>query len=111
MEYEILEKYKDSDGRLIIIKCKFKNTNYIISNCYGQTQQYKNYQLNFIQLARNYLYKFENENINVPGDFNLYLDPKLDKSNSTFKDMIILIIELKLMHFLKAYIYLTYGEL
>ncbi len=36
MEYEILEKYKDSDGRLIIIKCKFKNTNYIISNCYGQ---------------------------------------------------------------------------
>ncbi len=59
MEYEILEKYKDSDGRLIIIKCKFENTNYIISNCYAPTQQYKNYQINFIQLARNYLSSVE----------------------------------------------------
>ncbi len=48
------------------------------------TQQYKHYQLNFIQLTRNYLCKFENENIIVAGDFNLYLNPKLDKSDSTY---------------------------
>ncbi len=79
MEYEILEKYKDSDGRLIIIKCKFENTNYIISNCYAPIQQYKNDQFNFIQITRNYLCKFKNENIIVAGDLNLYLNPKLDK--------------------------------
>ncbi len=84
MKYEILEKYKDSDGRFIIIKCKFENTNYIISNCYAPTQQHKIDQLNFIQLTRNYLCKFENENIIVAGDFNLYLSPKLDKSDSTY---------------------------
>ncbi len=50
MEYEIVEKYKDSDGRLIVLKCKFENTNYIISNCYAyttiQTLSIKFYSIN-----------------------------------------------------------------
>ncbi len=80
---------------------QFENPNYIISNCYAPTQQYKNDQLKFIQLTRNYLCKFENENIIVAGDFNLYLNPKLDKSDSTYN------IhdnrnKLKVFHFLKA---------
>ncbi len=55
---------------------------YINANCYAPTQQYRNDQLNFIHMTRDILCKFENESIIAAGDFNLYLDPKMDKSDS-----------------------------
>ncbi len=56
----------DNDGRLLAIKYKFENSSYIIANCYTPTQQYRNDQLNFIKA----------------GDFNFYLNPMMDKSDT-----------------------------
>ncbi len=82
LDHEILEKYTDDDGRMLIIKCKLENSCYSIANCYAPTQQYRNNQLNFIRMARDILCKFENESIIAAEDFNFYLDPKMDKSDS-----------------------------
>ncbi len=82
LDHKILKKYTDNDGRLLIIKCNLEKSCYIITNCYAPTQQYRNDQLNFIHMSRDILCKFENESIIATGDFNFYLDPKMDKSDS-----------------------------
>ncbi len=51
-------------------------------NCYAPPQQYKNDQINFVKMTKNLLNKFDHENIIIAGDFNFYINPKLDKIES-----------------------------
>ncbi len=82
LEYKILEKYSDSEGRLLIVKSYIAKTIYILTNCYAPTQQHKNDQINFIKMTKHLLNKFEHENIIIAGDFNFYMNPKLNKLES-----------------------------
>ncbi len=55
---------------------------YILCNLYSPTRDHKLDQNTFTSLVNNELAPFENENIIIGGDFNIYLNPKLDKIES-----------------------------
>ena len=75
----INDKITDSEGRLIILNINYDSCKYILCNVYFPTRDHKTEQNNFMKILQDHLSPFENDNLLVGGDFNLYLDPKLDK--------------------------------
>ncbi len=59
VDYTILEKYSDNNGRFLQVKCKCEETIYIIINCYAPTQQYKKDQIDLIEFIKPHIYNFE----------------------------------------------------
>ncbi len=76
VDYTILEKYSDNNGRFLPVKCKCEETIYIIINCYAPRQQYKKDQIDFINFIKPHIYNFENENIIMGGNFNYVYGPR-----------------------------------
>ncbi len=54
---------------------------YILCNAYAPTRDHRSDQIEFIKHIQSTLAPYEHENILLGCDFNLYLDPKLDKSD------------------------------
>jgi hypothetical protein len=79
---DIEDKISDKEGRLLILKLKLNNNVYLICNLYAPTQDHKTEQINFAKFVQEKLSPFENENLIVGGDFNFYLNPKLDKQDN-----------------------------
>ncbi len=67
LDFKILEKYNDENGRFLLLKCKFEESIYIMVNCYAPTQQHKKDQLDFINFLKSHINKFDTENIIVGG--------------------------------------------
>ncbi len=87
LDYHILEKYCDNNGRFLLLKCEFEEFVYVIVNCNAPTQKYKKDQIDFINLVNSHINKYENENIIMGGNFNFYMHPDLDKEiNMTSQD-------------------------
>ncbi len=82
INFEICNKKSDSDGRLLILQTKIDENLYVLCNVYIPTQDHKHDQINFLIDVKNYLSTYQNENILLGGDFNLHLNPKLDKIDS-----------------------------
>ncbi len=85
MEYEILEQVKDDNGRFLLLKLKTEELEYVIGNIYSPTRDHKKDQLNFIRYVKEQICQFENETFLIGGDYNFYIDPKMDKL-STMSD-------------------------
>ena len=64
------------------MKIKADNKVYIIVNVYAPTKDHRQEQLKFIKSVKEKLVLFENETMLIGGDFNFYLNPKLDKLDS-----------------------------
>ncbi len=79
MNLEICEKNTDLEGRIILIKIKSNDKFFVLYNVYAPTQEHKQDQNSFAIKLKNVLAPFMNENILLGGDFNFYLNPKLDK--------------------------------
>ncbi len=79
LDFELCEKKADLNGRLLITKSKIDNTTYVLCNIYAPTRQHKTDQNHFIKYLKETLIPYANENILLGGDFNFYLDLKLDK--------------------------------
>ena len=79
MDCEILQEKTDSDGRFIIIDVKICDKIYTIGNLYAPTRNFERQQRQVFQNFQNTLQSLEMENIILGGDFNLYLNPHLDK--------------------------------
>ncbi len=77
-----MQQKSDSNGRLLILKTKIDENLYVLCNVCAPTQDHKRDQINFLIDAKNSLSTYENENILLGGDFNLNLNPKLDKIDS-----------------------------
>jgi exonuclease III len=82
IDCHIEDKITDDNGRIIIIKLKFNNDIYILSNVYAPTRDHKAQQLKFITELQQMITPYQNENLLIGGDFNLYLNLKLDKLDS-----------------------------
>ena len=52
---------------------------FVLCNVYAPTREHKKDQNDFIQLLKNTLVPFANENLIIGGDFNFYLNLMLDK--------------------------------
>ncbi len=104
-DYKILEKYSDINGRLLLLKCKCEEAINVIVNCYAPTQLFKKDQIVFINFIKSHINNIDTENIIMEGDFNFYMDPKLDKqktmtsrdNNQAYRqDIIALLVSLNL---------------
>jgi exonuclease III len=82
LDYEILDIKRDTDGRIIIIKTRIDQSEFILCNVYAPTIQHRADQNNFILKLQLMLTEYENHNILLGGDFNIHLDPKLDRSDN-----------------------------
>ncbi len=78
LDYHIFEKYYYNNERILLLKCKFEESVYVIVNCYALTQQYKKNQRDFINIVKSHINKLDNENIIMGGNFKFYLDPDLN---------------------------------
>jgi exonuclease III len=81
LDYEVCDTVRDEDGRVVLLKVKIQNSMYILCNIYAPTQDHKNDQNNFIVKVKNMLAPYVNENIILSGDFNVCMNPQLDKQD------------------------------
>jgi exonuclease III len=101
IDHDIEDKIIDDNGRILIIKIKINNEIFILCNTYSPTKDHRAEQIKFIKEFKNYISKYENLNIVIGGDFNIYLNPKLDKSdkmsnkndNPVYRDEIAALLE------------------
>jgi exonuclease III len=76
---KVIEVSKDTDGKFVIIVIECDRTKYTLINIYAPTQLNENEQIMFLHTLRDELVLHEYENIILGGDFNIVLNPCLDK--------------------------------
>ena len=74
---------KDRDGRLLILDCEIDNNPLLLINVYAPTKDMGNQQLLFSENLKSKLEKHGDKNVIIGGDFNTYLNPKVDKKGGT----------------------------
>ena len=79
LEFEVLKSESDTDGRYVIIDVKINDKIYTIGNMYAPTRNFEQHQCETFLYFQNSLENFTKENIILGGDFNVYLNPRLDK--------------------------------
>jgi exonuclease III len=78
-QFEIKQELKDKEGRFLIIDVLINDRVYTIANLYAPTRNMKSEQLNVLKSFQESMQLFTLENSIIGGDFNLYLNPRLDK--------------------------------
>ncbi len=81
-----IEKFeKDDSGRFILLKTQIQDANFNLLNVYAPNKI--NDQINFLERLKTLCLKNDNqENIIIGGDFNITLDPHIDKMGGIIKD-------------------------
>ena len=76
---KIINVINDADGRYLIADIERNGTTYTVGNLYAPTRNFeKEQQITFKKFITD-LEKMTNEHTVLAGDFNLYLNPRLDK--------------------------------
>ena len=70
---------RDTEGRILIIDLERHGTIYTIGNMYAPTRNFERDQQNDFNEFTHYLNHMKNEHTIIGGDFNLYMNPRLDK--------------------------------
>ncbi len=81
-DFELCDKKYDIEGRLLLLKVKIQSNTYVLFNVCSPTQDHKLDQNKFTSKIKKELGPFANENIILGGDFNFYMNPKLDKMDN-----------------------------
>jgi exonuclease III len=93
--------YSDLEGRLLVIKLTINKVEYIVGNIYAPVSSYENEQMENLAKLTEVLEPYMYSNLILAGDWNVYLDDKLDKKskssnkcvNSKYRDMLNLFLE------------------
>jgi len=83
IQHELKEVYTDNKGHFLILNLILGSDEIIIANCYFPTKDKQKEQLSVLNELLQNLMKYENITKIIGGDFNLVLDPKLDKQGGT----------------------------
>ena len=76
-EQEVYRVLKDPNGNNIILEIKIKDQMITLVNLYGPNED----RPMFYEDIKQKINEFENDNVNICGDFNLVMDPDLDTEN------------------------------
>ena len=76
---EVTKSVSDHEGRNVIVNIKYNDQEYTISNIYAPNDDSPSF---FSRMAKS-ISKVAKENVIVGGNFNLVLDTKIDRLNST----------------------------
>ena len=79
MSITVNNKITDDNGRLIILDCKIDDENFVLVNIYAPTKDHQQDQIALLQDLNELLRDYIDQNLIIGGDFNTYLDTKLDK--------------------------------
>ena len=82
---KIINAINDADGRYLIADIERNGTIYTVGNLYAPTRNFdeKEQQITFKKFI-NDLEKMTNEHTVLAGDFNLYLNPRLDQFDQIY---------------------------
>jgi exonuclease III len=75
--------YSDLDGRILIVELNINGVLYYILNIYAPSSNIEKDKLNFINKLKSELLPLINNNIIIGGDWNIVLDPNIDKKGGS----------------------------
>ena len=75
LDFELIRKEKDNEGRWIVIEAMIKGTKYCIANYYGPNRDHPHHAEAMLNMVK----KFDNLKTIICGDFNFVFNVKLDK--------------------------------
>ena len=78
-DYNISEVKKDTNGRFLLVNIEINNENFILINVYAPTKDNCKEQKQFFEYVNDKLEDYTGCNIIIGGDFNVCLNPNLDK--------------------------------
>ena len=79
--HQVLEEHTDESGRYIILKVKINDQVVVLTNCYLPTKDHEKEQIAVLESITSALSNFSECSLIVGGDFNVTLNPSLEKSN------------------------------
>ena len=71
--------YRDTDGRILIVKIALEDTEYFVCNVYSPVSSHEKDQLTFLKNLTDELVPIKNNNLLLGGDWNVVLNPNMDK--------------------------------
>lgn len=80
-QFTVQEVKKDNDGRVIILKLARGTEVFVVANIYAPTQDHPEAQVKLTDWVEEKIAELNPSNILLGGDFNLSLNPKLDKNS------------------------------
>ena len=92
-EANIINVKRNNESRIEVIDIERHGTIYTIGNIYAPTQNFEREQQNVFKTFTEILKTMTTDHYILGGDFNLYLNPRLDKLDSSQDQMIVEIIE------------------
>ncbi len=99
LDYSIEKCISDEDGRFLILSVNIDDKMFVLANVYAPTKNHDTDQCAFLNTFRFNMLDFLGENILIGGDFNITLNPSIDKSGgrkegpSKYRDSLIEFIE------------------
>jgi hypothetical protein len=98
---ECEQLYSDLEGRILIIKLTIDKAEYIIGNIYAPVSSYETEEIELLTKLCIELEPYMNNNLIICGDWNVYLDDKVDKKckgnnkcvNHKYRNLLNLFIE------------------
>jgi exonuclease III len=93
--------YSDLEGRLLIIQLIMDGTEYIVCNIYAPVSSSENDQILLLQQMSTQLAEYKDNNLILGGDWNVVLDPNIDKkskrstvcTNIRYRNMLVSFLE------------------
>ncbi len=75
----VYKQLSDSDGRILILCIDIDGTKICVVNVYAPSSNNDQEKIEFVQTLKTMMLEIEDEPIICGGDFNVYMNPKLDK--------------------------------
>lgn len=79
IDFKVIDTIRDNEGRFLKISIEINDTLFYFINIYVPTKDHKPEQNKFLKFLLHHLTDICDENVLVGGDFNITLNPELDK--------------------------------
>lgn len=79
-DIQVTKTFNDDQGRLLLLQIQKEGIPYVVGNVYAPTQDHPNEQLHLMDLLEEQVSLLQPQNILIGGDFNVTMDPYLDRS-------------------------------
>ena len=103
LQVEVLEKIADKEGRFIALKVRINEETLLLCNCYFPTKNHQKEQIRVLEELTNMLIDYSDIPLIVGGDFNVVIDPELEKSNYKNTDSDSKKFRISLLSFLETF--------
>ena len=77
--YKVVKQISDENGRLLLLHTFIDNSEFVLVNLYAPTKDNSEEEKLFLNFVREHLCDFLGKKIIMGGDFNMYMNPELDK--------------------------------